>query len=140
MLIVVPFSQSLTYRRLFLKAHHSHYTFEVRRAMLTQLAHEFFWIAVYIFATRHLLHTIQREPFRRLRQKFNGLRCEVPSRLLLEQLFEPDCDSCGVDREQPFLKNYFLEHIAFWLVKTSKTDQRAPWERLLEYFRYEDSD
>ena len=105
-----------------------------------QMSHEFFWIAVYIFAKRHLLHNIQKEAFRRLRQKFNGLRCEVPSRLLLEQLFEPDCDSCGVDREQPFLKNYFLEHIAFWLVKTSKTDQRAPWERLLEYFRYEDSD
>ena len=45
-----------------------------------------------------------------------------------------------MDREDPFLKKYFLEHIAFWLVKTSKTDQRALWERLLEYFQHEDSD
>jgi len=105
-----------------------------------RISYEFFWIDVYIFAKRRLLRNIQKEAFRRLRQKFNGLRGEVPSRVLLEQLFEPDCDSCGMDREDPFLKTYFLEHTAFWLVRTSKTDQRALWERLLEYFQHEDSD
>jgi hypothetical protein len=106
----------------------------------SRTSYEMFWTEVYIFAKYRLLHNIQKEAFRRLCQKFNSLRGEVPSRVLLEQLFEPDCDTCGMDREEPFLKNYFLEHTAFWLVKTSKTGQRALWERLLEYFRHEDGD
>ena len=110
----------------------------------TQTPDDLFWLEVYIFAGRRLLQNLQKESFLKLRHKFNGLCGEVPSLALLEELFCSECqDDCGDDSENPqkfLLKNYFLEHVAFWLVKTSKTDQWALWKHPMEFFRHDDSD
>ena len=121
-----------------------------------------FWCNVYIFAGRRRLPGLKKEAFLKLQKKFNDQCGEVPSLGLLDELFnfhrDDDCDDdcangcdnhsdsdcgddCDAENESPhklLLKNYFLEHVAFWLVKSCNTDQWTLWKRLMQDFKVDD--